>query len=94
MGGCIRNVGMTRVFNRSPEGLQFLWMDIEVISYAGREFRKRGTYGTISSRRPERNRTGTSVIWGMMLSLGQIWWHRRVRYRAGGITLQIVNYHC
>lgn len=27
----IRSVEMTQVFNRSPEGLQLLWMEIEVI---------------------------------------------------------------
>ena len=45
------------------------------------------TYGTISSCRPERKRIGTSVIVGRKVSEGQIWWQRKERYLAGGITL-------
>lgn len=45
------------------------------------------TYGTISSRSPERNRTGTSVMVGIISSLAQSWWQSIARYFAGGITL-------
>jgi hypothetical protein len=90
----IRGVEMTQVFNRSPEGLQLLWMEIEVIIWEKGEDRKVIAHGTISSRRPDRNRTGTSVIDGMMVSLGQTWWQKRVRYLAGGMTLYKDGQYC
>ena len=42
-----------------------------VIIQKGREGKRQGTYGTISSWRPERKRIGSSVIEGMKVSDGQ-----------------------
>lgn len=49
---------------------------------------KYGTYGTISSFKPLRNRMGTSVILGSMSSLVHCWWHSRTTYLATGNTLE------
>ena len=54
---------------RSQKGLIFCGWNIG--SSFKRERRKRITYGTISSRRPERKRIGTSVIDGRKVSDGQ-----------------------
>lgn len=48
------------------------------------------TYGTISSSPPARNSIGMSVTLGNVSSEGQIWWHRNVRYLAGGSALCLI----
>ena len=54
---------------RSQKGLIFCGWNIGSSFKKGRK--KRITHGTISSRRPERNRIGTSVIDGRKVSDGQ-----------------------
>lgn len=55
-----------------PKGSCFVDGNIVIISSAGIDHEMGVTYGTISSLRPERKSTGTSVIVGMMVSDGQI----------------------
>lgn len=50
------------------------------------------TYGTISSRKPLRKSMGMSVICGIISSVGQYWWHKGVRYLAGGNALCKVSF--
>ena len=57
--------------NQVPEGSQVLWMEVKS-SFRGRGGgKKEEAYGTISSRRPERKRMGTSVIEGRKVSDAQ-----------------------
>jgi hypothetical protein len=72
---------------KSQKGRQVLWMEIRS-SFSGLgEEKRKGTYGTISSCRPDRKRMGTSVIKGRWASEAHTWWQRSVRYFAGGMIL-------
>jgi hypothetical protein len=51
------------------------------------------TYGMISSCRPLRNKMGIFVIFVIVSSVGQIWWQRGARKRAGGNALQKLAWH-
>lgn len=75
------------------ELVQFLhvrWSTDELSLDISQQGRK--TYGTISSRRPLRKSIGIDLIVVIIVSLGQISWHRGARNLAGGITLWSIRY--